>query len=89
MNTGDLAWVLISAALVWLMTPGLALFYGGLGERRNLLHTMFVPILIIGIATMVWFTVGYSLALVVQAISLVTLSTCSCQGYPLPIQQNL
>lgn len=62
MNTGDLAWVLISAALVWLMTPGLALFYGGLGERRNLLHTMFVPILIIGIATMVWFTVGYSLA---------------------------
>ena len=35
MNTGDLAWVLISAALVWLMTPGLALFYGGLGERRN------------------------------------------------------
>ena len=62
MNTGDLAWVLISSALVWLMTPGLALFYGGLGEKRNLLHTMFVPVLIIGIATLVWFVVGYSLA---------------------------
>ncbi|WP_367300873.1 ammonium transporter [Leuconostoc carnosum] len=62
MNTGDLAWVLISAALVWLMTPGLALFYGGLGEKRNLLHTMFVPVVIIGIASIVWFAVGYSLA---------------------------
>lgn len=62
MNSGDLAWVLISAALVWVMTPGLALFYGGLGERRNLLHTMFVPILIIGIATLVWFVIGYSLS---------------------------
>lgn len=62
MNSGDLAWVLISAALVWVMTPGLALFYGGLGERRNLLHTMFVPIMIIGIATLVWFVIGYSLA---------------------------
>ena len=62
MNTGDLAWVLISAALVWLMTPGLSLFYGGLGEKRNLLHTMFVPVLIIGIATFVWFVIGYSLA---------------------------
>ncbi|MGO2223621.1 ammonia permease [Leuconostoc pseudomesenteroides] len=62
MNSGDLAWVLISAALVWVMTPGLALFYGGLSERRNLLHTMFVPIMIIGIATLVWFVIGYSLA---------------------------
>lgn len=62
MNSGDLAWVLISAALVWVMTPGLALFYGGLGERRNLLHTMFVPIMIIGIATLVWFVIGYSLS---------------------------
>lgn len=62
MNTGDLAWVLISAALAWLMTPGLALFYGGLGEKRNLLHTMFVPVVIIGIASIVWFAVGYSLA---------------------------
>ncbi|HEY4400088.1 MAG TPA: ammonium transporter [Lactobacillaceae bacterium] len=62
MNTGDIAWVLVSAALVWLMTPGLALFYGGLGERKNLLHTMFVPVVIIGIATLVWFAVGYSMA---------------------------
>ena len=62
MNTGDLAWVLVSSALVWLMTPGLALFYGGLGEKRNLLHTMFIPVLIIGIASLTWFLVGYSLA---------------------------
>ena len=62
MNTGDIAWVLVSAALVWLMTPGLALFYGGLGERKNLLHTMFVPVVIIGISTLVWFAVGYTMA---------------------------
>lgn len=62
MNSGDLAWVLVSAALVWGMTPGLALFYGGLGERRNLLHTMFIPVMIIGIASLVWFVVGYTLS---------------------------
>ncbi|MGO0154490.1 ammonium transporter [Leuconostoc mesenteroides] len=62
MNSGDLAWVLVSAALVWLMTPGLALFYGGLGERRNLLHTMFIPVMIIGIASLVWFIIGYTLS---------------------------
>ncbi|GMA69127.1 ammonium transporter [Leuconostoc litchii] len=62
MNSGDLAWVLISAVLVWIMTPGLALFYGGLGERRNLLHTMFIPIMIIGIASIIWFAVGYTLS---------------------------
>ncbi|KAA8347232.1 ammonium transporter [Leuconostoc mesenteroides] len=62
MNSGDLAWVLVSAALVWVMTPGLALFYGGLGERRNLLHTMFIPVTIIGIASLVWFVVGYTLS---------------------------
>lgn len=44
------------------MTPGLALFYGGLGERRNLLHTMFIPVMIIGIASLVWFVVGYTLS---------------------------
>ncbi|WP_273724716.1 ammonium transporter [Leuconostoc mesenteroides] len=62
MNSGGLAWVLVSAALVWVMTPGLALFYGGLGERRNLLHTMFIPVMIIGIASLVWFVVGYTLS---------------------------
>ncbi len=62
MNSGDLAWVLVSAALVWVMTPGLALFYGGLGEHRNLLHTMFIPVMIIGIASLVWFVVGYTLS---------------------------
>lgn len=62
MNSGDLAWVLVSATLVWVMTPGLALFYGGLGERRNLLHTMFIPVMIIGIASLVWFVVGYTLS---------------------------
>ncbi|MGX4593043.1 ammonium transporter [Leuconostoc sp. JNUCC 76] len=62
MDSGDLAWVLVSAALVWVMTPGLALFYGGLGERRNLLHTMFIPVMIIGIASLVWFVVGYTLS---------------------------
>ena len=40
MNTGDTAWVLVSAALVMLMTPGLALFYGGMVRRKNVLATL-------------------------------------------------
>ena len=60
---GDNAWVLVSAALVLLMTgPGLALFYGGLVRRKNILGTMMQSFAMMGLITIVWAVVGYSLA---------------------------
>ena len=61
--SGDNAWMLMSAALVLLMTgPGLALFYGGLVRRKNILGTMMQSFAMMGIITLVWAVVGYSLA---------------------------
>jgi ammonium transporter, Amt family len=62
MNTGDNAWVLVSSALVLLMTPGLAMFYGGLTRARNVLSTMMQSFVLMGLATMVWMLWGFSLA---------------------------
>jgi Amt family ammonium transporter len=62
-SSGDNAWVLISAALVLLMTaPGLALFYGGLVRRKNILGTMMQSFAMMGVITVLWALVGYSLA---------------------------
>ncbi|WP_348264606.1 ammonium transporter [Telmatobacter sp. DSM 110680] len=59
----DNAWMLISAALVLLMTgPGLALFYGGLVRRKNILGTMMQSFAMMGLVTIIWAIVGYSLA---------------------------
>ncbi len=60
-NTGDTAWLLVSAALVMLMTPGLALFYGGLVGRKNLLSTMMMSFTILAIIGLLWMLYGYSL----------------------------
>jgi Amt family ammonium transporter len=63
MNAADTAWILTSTALVLLMTlPGLALFYGGLVQSRNLLSVLMHCIAIAAVASIVWFGVGYSLA---------------------------
>jgi Amt family ammonium transporter len=62
MNTGDTAFILISAALVLLMTPGLAFFYGGLERRKNVLNTMMSSFFIMGLASVLWVLVGYSLS---------------------------
>ena len=62
MNSGDTCFVLISAALVMLMTPGLALFYGGLGRRKNVVNNMMASYFIMGVAMVMWILVGYSLA---------------------------
>jgi Amt family ammonium transporter len=62
MNTGDTTFVLISAALVMLMTPGLALFYGGMVRARNVLGTMMQTFIIIGLVSLEWFCWGYSMA---------------------------
>jgi Amt family ammonium transporter len=61
-DTGDTAWVLIAAALVFFMTPGLALFYGGLVRSKNVLGTMMQSFAAIAVVTVVWVVAGYSLA---------------------------
>jgi Amt family ammonium transporter len=61
-NTGDTAFVLISCALVLLMTPGLALFYGGMVRRKNVLGTIMQSFIAMGIISILWVLVGYSLA---------------------------
>ncbi|MGA2675837.1 MAG: ammonium transporter [Methanobacterium sp.] len=62
-NSGDTAWMLISTALVILMTiPGLALFYGGLIRRENVLNTIFLSFVAFAIVSILWFIYGYDLA---------------------------
>jgi ammonium transporter, Amt family len=60
-DTGDTAWLLISTALVWLMTPGLALFYGGMVKKKNLLATMMMSFAIVAMVSVLWVLYGYSL----------------------------
>ena len=61
-DSGDTAWVLTSSALVLLMTPGLAFFYGGLSRQKNVLSTIMYSFMTIGIVGVVWVLWGYSLA---------------------------
>ena len=61
-NSGDTAWILISSALVLLMTPGLALFYGGMARRKNLLSTIMMSFAIMGLIGIIWALWGYSLS---------------------------
>ncbi len=61
-DTGDTAWVLISTALVMLMTPGLALFYGGMVRRKNVLGTIMQSFIALGVMTILWVLYGYSLS---------------------------
>lgn len=62
MNATDTAWLLVSAALVLLMVPALALFYGGMVRKKNVLSTIMHSLAAIPLVTVVWVTVGYSLA---------------------------
>ena len=62
LDTGDTAFVLISAALVMFMTPGLGLFYGGMVRSKNVLGTVMHSFIIVGIVSVVWPLLGYSLA---------------------------
>lgn len=61
-DTGDTAWVLISAALVLLMTPGLAFFYGGLVRKKNYLSVLMQCFFLMGLITLQWVIFGYSLS---------------------------
>ena len=62
MNTGDTAFILICSAFVFLMTPGLAFFYGGLVRRKNVCNTMMACVFIMGLSVVMWILFGYSLA---------------------------
>jgi Amt family ammonium transporter len=61
-DTGDTAWILISTALVMLMTPGLALFYGGMVRGKNVLGTIMQSFIAIAVVSMQWILIGYSLS---------------------------
>lgn len=61
-DTGSTAFMLVCTMLVLLMTPGLAFFYGGLSRRKNVINTMFMSFMVIGIAGLTWVFVGWSLA---------------------------
>ena len=60
-NTADIAWIIVATALVFLMTPGLAFFYGGMVHRKNVISTMIKSIVAAGVVTVLWITVGFSL----------------------------
>lgn len=61
-NGADTAWIIVATALVFLMTPGLAFFYGGMVHRKNVLSTMMKSMVATGIVSVLWVVVGYSLA---------------------------
>ncbi|MEZ2301132.1 MULTISPECIES: ammonium transporter [unclassified Microcoleus] len=61
-DTGDTAWMLVSSAMVLFMTPGLAFFYGGLVRSRNVLNTMMMSLVMMGMIGVTWTLWGYSLA---------------------------
>jgi Amt family ammonium transporter len=60
-DTGDTAWMLTAAALVLFMTPGLALFYGGMTRQKNVLSTLMHSLFIMGVVTLQWVVIGYTL----------------------------
>ena len=61
-NSGDTAWMLVATAFVLLMTPGLAYFYGGMVNTKNVISTMLQSFIAMGVISIVWVTVGFSLA---------------------------
>ena len=61
-NSGDTAWMLVATALVLLMTPGLAYFYGGMVNNKNVISTMLQSFIAMGVISILWVVVGYSLA---------------------------
>ena len=72
LDTGDTAWILVSTALVLLMTiPGLALFYGGMVRKKNVLSTMAHSFVAAAVVSITWVVIGYTLPLVKAMHSLV------------------
>lgn len=61
-DTGDTTYIMISSALVFIMTPALAFFYGGIARKKNLINTMFSSFIIVGLISIQWVLFGYSLS---------------------------
>ncbi len=62
MDHGDLSWMLICSALVFIMTPGLAFFYGGLVKRKNVVNTIMSSAIMMGVGSILWVLIGFSLS---------------------------
>ena len=60
-STADISWIIVATAFVFLMTPGLAFFYGGMVHRKNVISTMIKSVVAAGVVSIIWVTVGYSL----------------------------
>ncbi len=60
-NQADMVWIIVATALVFLMTPALAFFYGGMVHRKNVLSTMIKSVVAAGVVSILWLVVGYSL----------------------------
>src|SRR5688572_11875323 len=60
-NSADISWVIVATALVFLMTPGLAFFYGGMVHRKNVISTMIKSVVAAGVVSVIWVCFGYSL----------------------------
>jgi Amt family ammonium transporter len=60
-NSADIGWILVATALVFLMTPGLAFFYGGMVHRKNVISTMIKSVVAAGVVSILWVVVGFSL----------------------------
>jgi Amt family ammonium transporter len=89
MNQADTAWMLIATALVLLMTPALAFFYGGLVRSKNVLNTMMMSFISLGIVGVLWAIVGYSLAFAPGNNWLGDLSRAFLQGVGLEAQGTI
>ncbi len=61
-SSADIAWIIVATALVFLMTPGLAFFYGGMVHRKNVISTMIKSVVAAGVVSILWVVVGYSLS---------------------------
>ena len=61
-NSADVAWIIVATALVFLMTPGLAFFYGGMVHRKNVISTMIKSLIAAGVISVLWVIIGYSLS---------------------------
>jgi Amt family ammonium transporter len=89
MNNADVAWLLVATALVLLMTPALAFFYGGLVRSKNALNTMMMSFVALGPVAIVWALIGYSLAFAPGGPAIGSLAYAALNGVGLEPQGTI
>ena len=89
MNQADTAWMLVATALVLLMTPALAFFYGGLVRSKNALNTMMMSFISLGFVGVMWAIAGYSLSFATGGNYLGDLSNVGLQGVGLEAKGSI